>query len=148
MSSIPPTSTSTSTSMNCSSCGTITSIHNLVRVYANTWKDSCGSCCGRCLVGYHIPALRSNGKWEFGTVQTYDLTMQMYLMLFMDDEQEWVYVSHDPFEVYAQQFEDQLDSSEKSLEAFDEKCVPLFMTNSVDGSQMGVFSIDPIFNVS
>jgi hypothetical protein len=120
-----------------------------VRVYANAWKDSYGSCCGRCLVGYHIPTLRSNGKWEFGTVQTYDLTMQMYLVLFMDDEQEWVYIRDDPFQEYAQQFESQY-SSEKSLDvdAFDEKCVPLFMTNSVDGSEVGVFSVDPILNVS
>lgn len=134
--------------MNCSSCGTITSIHKLVGVYANAGKDSYGRCCGRCLVGYHIPALRSNGKWEFGTVQTYELTMQIYLVLFMDDEEEWVCIGDDPFQEYAQQFENHYSLEKASLDAFDEKCVPLFMTNSVDGSEVGVFSIDPIFNVS
>mmetsp|Transcript_20576 Transcript_20576/g.22030 ORF Transcript_20576/g.22030 Transcript_20576/m.22030 type:complete len:443 (-) Transcript_20576:339-1667(-) len=140
-----------SSTMSCSSCATFTSIHNLVRVYGMTWNDSRGSgsnplikVCGRCLIGYHIPALRKTG-WELGTVQTYDSLIQMHQIVFTDDAEEWVFVENDPFEAYVQQFEDSDSSGERSSGSV-KKGFPLFMTNSVNGNQFDAHSNRTILN--
>ena len=147
--------------MNCSNCGRLTSIHELVRVHAKTWNDChCGSIepshkvCGNCLVGYHIPVLRpSTRKWEFGTVQSHadfsssgkqqqqqQRQQYQYQVVFMGQKVEWVYVRDDPYEAYVQNLEDLLhvvDSPKKTLDrSFNEQQnLPLYMSNSVNGGQ-------------
>ena len=156
-------STSASTLMNCSSCKKLTSIHKLVRVHGKTWKDSHGGgpesslkVCGNCLVGYHIPVLRlSTGKWEFGTVQSHDGSGRQYQVVFVDEGKEWVYARDDPYEAYAQHFEDilhVLDSPKKTLDhsSNEQQNAPLYTANSMDST--GQFQRDTFlsgkFNVS
>ena len=115
-------STSTSTSMSCSSCKQQFNIHELVRVYAKSYNDFDNSAsqkvCGFCLSGYHIPVLRpSTGKWELGTVLSYNGSssrnnqyQHQYALKFANGAKEWVSVRADPYEAYAQYFDDILEA--------------------------------------
>ena len=110
-------SKSTSTSMSCWSCKQIVNAHDLILVYAksshDTKNNSSRKVCGFCLAGYRIPVLRpSSGRWEFGTVLSHngspsriDQYRHQYELQFATGSKEWVSVKADPYEAYAQHFD-------------------------------------------
>ncbi len=120
--SIQYVSKSTSTSMMCSNCKKLVNVHDLVRVYGSSCDDikdsSSRKVCGSCLAGYHVPVLRpSSRRWEFGTILSYngppsriDQQWHQHEIKFADGSKEWVSVMADPFEAYAQHFDDVLEA--------------------------------------
>mmetsp|Transcript_24593 Transcript_24593/g.57746 ORF Transcript_24593/g.57746 Transcript_24593/m.57746 type:complete len:519 (+) Transcript_24593:131-1687(+) len=126
--------------MDCSSCGKRISKCELVHVFDRTCNEYQGGSsrkvCDICLVGYEVPVLRpSTGKWEIGTVLSYDSSSQrsrseqkQHRLQFMNGIKEWAIVNTEPYEAYAQYFDDLLD--EINLQGKIQDCSSLGTGNS------------------